>query len=222
MPKALTYTLVILAALALIPLALIARARVTTSSVPRLHLIGDMDTQPYLKAQAANPLFADGRAMRMPVPGTVARGSLMEPEVATGRDGNGWLEVIPVPLTRELMARGRERYDIFCAPCHGYSGYGDGVVNRRAERLQEGTWTPVASFHTETARSRPAGYIYNAITHGVRTMPPYGGQIPVLDRWAIVAYVKALQRSQHASLADVPPEVRMELQARMQGHDGTR
>jgi mono/diheme cytochrome c family protein len=223
MPRWLVYALVLMSALALVPLALVARARVSTSPKPRIHLIFDMDIQPKFKAQAANPLFADGRAMRLPVPGTVARGSLQEDEVvATGRQGSGWVEALPVPLTQELLRRGQERYGIFCAPCHGLSGYGDGIVNLRAERLEEGTWTPVSSFHTETARSRPAGYIFNAITHGVRTMPPYGAQIPVLDRWAIVAYVRALQRSQHASLADVPEELRADLQSRMSTHAGNR
>jgi len=223
MPRALTYTLVILAALALVPLALVAKARTTVSKKPRIHLIYDMDNQPKFKAQAASPLFADGRAMRPQVPGTVARGTLVEDErVATGRDKEGWVMAIPVPVTRELLLRGQERYGIFCAPCHGLSGYGDGVVSRRAERLEEGTWTPAASFHTDTARNRPAGYIYNAIANGVRTMPPYGALIPVEDRWAIVAYVRALQRSQHATLADVPPELRQELQTRMTGHAANR
>lgn len=222
MPRAFKYALIIAATLALVPLALVVQARVTTSTAPRVHVIFDMDNQPKFKAQAANPIFADGRAMRLPVPGTVPRGSLLPPEVATGRKGNQWLEVIPVRVTRSLLLRGQERYNIFCSPCHGYSGYGDGVVNRRAERLEEGTWTPVASFHTETTRSRPVGYIFNAITNGVRTMPPYGAQISVEDRWAIVAYVKALQRSQFATLADVPPEVRPQLEARITGHDGNR
>lgn len=222
MPRGLKYFLVIVAALALVPLALVARARYATSPLPRVHLIFDMDSQPKFKAQSAHPLFADGRAMRLPVPGTVPRGSFLDPKTATGRDGEKWLEVIPVPVTREFVLRGRERYDIFCSPCHGYSGYGDGVVQRRADRLQEGTWTPVASFHTDTARARPAGYIFNAITNGVRTMPPYGSQIPVMDRWAIVAYVRALQRSQYATLADVPAEVRQDLEARMGGYDGHR
>lgn len=222
MPRTLKYTLVIVSVVALVPLALVFRARATTSSSPRLHVIFDMDNQAKFKAQSANPLFADGRAMRLPVPGTVARGSLLPLAVATGRRGDQWLEVIPVPVSGKLLLRGQERYNIFCSPCHGYSGYGDGVVNRRAERLEEGTWTPVASFHTETARARPVGYIFNAITNGVRTMPPYGAQIPVEDRWAIVAYVRALQRSQFATLADVPPEVRPQLEVRMTGHDGNR
>ncbi|MGC8916502.1 MAG: c-type cytochrome [Thermoanaerobaculum sp.] len=222
MPRVLTYVLVTLAAVALVPLACVVRARTTTSTKPRIHLIFDMDNQPKFKAQAANPLFADGRAMRPPVPGTVPRGTLMDPKVATGKEGDGWVSTIPVPVTRELLQRGQDRYNVFCSPCHGYSGYGDGVVNRRAERLEEGTWTPVASFHTETARSRPPGYIYNAITNGVRTMPPYGSQIPVADRWAIVAYVKALQRSQHATLADVPAEVRSQLEAKVGDHGGNR
>lgn len=223
MPRGLVYALVILSALALVPLALVARARAVTSSQPRLHLIFDMDNQPKYKAQAASPLFADGRASRPAVKGTVAKGSFWEDaSFATGREGDRWVEAIPLPLNRELLLRGKERYGIFCAPCHGLSGYGDGMVSRRAERLEEGTWTPPSSFHTDVARSRPVGYIFNAITRGVRTMPPYGSQIPVEDRWAIVAYIKALQRSQHASLADVPEDVRQDLLARIKTYGGNR
>ena len=122
--------------------------------------------------------------------------------------GEEWIEAIPVPVTLQLMERGRDRFDIFCSPCHGLAGGGDGMTAKRAEELQEGTWTPPASFHTELIRGRPVGHLFNTISNGIRNMPAYGPQIPVTDRWAIVAYVRALQRSQWASVDDVPPELR--------------
>ncbi len=196
----------------LVPLALILRARAVPSSRPRLHLVPDMDNQPRFKAQAANPMFADGRAMRPPVPGTVRfgdRGDGAPP--ATGRLGDGWVTELPVPVTLTLLRRGQERYDIYCAPCHGLAGYGDGMVAKRAEALAEGTWTPPSSLHTDLVRSRRAGELFNTISNGIRTMPAYGPQIPVADRWAIVAYIRALQRSQHTTIEDVPPELRGQL-----------
>ena len=211
-PRPLVYGGILLAALALIPLALIARARVTTSSEPRIQLIRDMGRQPKFKTQSADPMFADGRAMRPEVPGTVARGERhANAAFWTGRDGDGWVTTFPVPVTDALLRRGQERYDIFCAPCHGLAGYGDGPVAKRADELQEGTWTPPSSYHTDLVRQRPLGFIFNTITNGIRNMPAYGPQIPAADRWAIIAYVRALERSQDARLDDVPPELRHEL-----------
>lgn len=212
MPRWLLYAAVLLAALALVPLALIARARVTTSPRPRIHLILDMSKQPKFKTQTANPLFADARAMRPEVPGTVARGELHEENAYfEGRDAAGWVTVIPMPVTEQLVRRGQERYDIYCEPCHGLAGYGDGQVAKRADQLQEGTWTPPSSYHTDLVRGRPVGHLFNTITNGIRNMPSYGAQIPVSDRWAIAAYVRALQLSQDANVNDVPPELRRQL-----------
>jgi mono/diheme cytochrome c family protein len=212
MPRWLLYAAVLLAALALVPLALIVRARVTTSPLPRIHLIFDMAKQPKGKTQTANHLFADDRAMRPEVPGTVARGELHEDGAYwEGRDARGWVTVFPVPVTEQLMRRGKERYDIYCTPCHGLAGYGDGPVGKRADQLQEGTWTPPSSYHTDLVRSRPVGHLFNTITNGIRNMPSYGSQIPASDRWAIVAYVRALQRSQDAGVNDVPLELRRQL-----------
>jgi mono/diheme cytochrome c family protein len=203
---------VVLTTLALIPLALIWRSRATTSPFPRWVVVTNMAKQPKLVSQAGSPLFADGRAMRPAVPGTVARGSLSaDPVFETGRRGEAFADALPVPVTPQLVKRGQERYDIFCAPCHGLSGYGDGVVSRRADRLQEGTWTPPSSLHTDLVRSRPSGQLFNTITNGIRNMPSYGSQVPPADRWAIVAYVRALQRSQHATIADVKPELQEKL-----------
>ena len=212
LPRWLLFTAAILVVLSWVPLALIMRARVTTSPKPRIHIVPDMDNQPKFKAQSRNPMFADRRAMRPPVAGTVSRGVVLDdPIFTTGKDGDDWVEAIPVELGHELLERGRERFDIYCSPCHGLGGFGDGMVAKRADQLQEGTWTPPSSFHTDLVRSRPAGHIFNTITHGIRNMPAYGPQIPVADRWAIVAYIRALQRSQHTTVDDVPPEYRAQL-----------
>ncbi|MFH1279608.1 MAG: cytochrome c, partial [Candidatus Eisenbacteria bacterium] len=201
--------LAVMTALSFLPIALIARERATRIDRPRIQIIPDMDQQPKFKAQQANPLFADGRAMRPEVPGTVARGDLRDDDAFhRGKENGGWVRKIPVPVTDRLMNRGRERYDIFCAPCHGLGGDGDGIVSARADALQEGTWIPPVSYHSDQIRERPAGHIFNTITNGIRSMPAYGPQIPADDRWAIVAYVRALQRSRNASIDDVPPDMR--------------
>jgi mono/diheme cytochrome c family protein len=198
--------------LSLIPLALIARARATHQGTPRINIIPDMDIQNRYEAQSENRLFADGRAMRPPVQGAVARGQLpSDAQFATGRDGDAWVTSIPIAITGQTMSRGRERYGIYCAPCHGLGGFGDGLIAQRADALEEGTWTPPLSFHDALVRGRTDGEIFNTITHGIRNMPAYGSQIPPADRWAIVAYVRALQRSQNAGLADVPEDVRGQL-----------
>ena len=214
MPKWLVPIFMVAGSLALVPFACLARARVVQSPKPAWHLVLDMDDQISFKSQQANDIFADGRAMRAPVAGTVAYGSIVnQPHLTEGIAGGGYATTFPVPVTAELMDRGRERYDIFCSPCHGLAGYGDGMVARRADRLQQGTWVPPASMHAEPAYSRPVGHLFNTITNGVRNMPAYGEQIGVEDRWAIVAYVRALQRSRRAGLADVPGDRRAALRA---------
>lgn len=207
-PLALTITV-----LALLPLVLVVRARLVPKSSPRIHLIQDMDAQPKVLPQAASPLFADGRAMRLPVAGTVEHAAVVDnPALTTGSVGDRWVETMPLPVDEALMRRGRERYDIFCAPCHGLSGYGDGPVSKRAETLAEGTWVIPSSLHADQSRSLAVGQLFETITHGVRNMPAYGAQVGVHDRWAIVAYVRALQRSQHASPADLPADKRAALE----------
>jgi mono/diheme cytochrome c family protein len=213
MPRWLISLVAILVALSWIPVALALRARTVKKTEPRYHIIPDMDNQPKVKAQSRFALFADRRGMRPPVEGTVARGSLAtETVVSHGRSDDGaWIEAVPVEVSLAVLERGRERYDIFCSPCHGLSGYGDGMVSRRADQLQEGTWTPPTSFHTELIRERPDGHLFNTISNGIRNMPAYGSQIPVGDRWAIVTYVRALQRSQNATIDDVPADLQAQL-----------
>lgn len=212
MPRWVVLVLAVLGALALVPFACIASARGSLSSRPRIQLIRDMGNQPRFKSQQTNPLFADGRAARLPVAGTVARGSLDADEAfESGKADGRWVAAIPVPVTMTLLRRGQERYGIYCSPCHGLAGYGDGIVAKRAERLQEGTWVPPTSFHTDAVRGKADGEIYDVIRHGIRTMPSYGAQIPTADRWAIVSYVRALERSQNARIEDVPADVRPQL-----------
>ena len=214
-PRALLYVGILLVAFSLLPLALFVRARTATSEKPRLHLIFDMDNQVRRKPQSYSPLFEDGRAMRPPVEGTVARNELGPESVLwSGRDANDeFIKGYPdeIKLTEEFVLHGRERFNIYCAPCHGVSGYGDGMINKRAQALAEGTWTPPTSMHDELVRDRSNGHLYNTIKNGIRNMPGYGAQTTLEDRWAIVAYVRALQRSQRTTIEDVPPAKRGEL-----------
>jgi len=216
-PKPLVYMAVIIATVLLIPPAVIARQRAVNSEKRRIHLIQDMDAQAKFRAQQVNPLFRDGRAARQPVEGAVARGQERpDDHLQTGWVDMAWVNSFPDALGEIDLAfieRGQERYNIYCAVCHGYAGFGDGAVQKRAMELvlhpiqtvSYGTqWTPVKSLHDPEVREQPLGQIYNTITNGANTMAGYGAQITVRDRWAIVAYVRALQRSQHARPSDVP------------------
>lgn len=222
MPRWLVPGFILLVLASFIPAAMIARARNSFSPTPRINIIPDMDYQAKYLPQTENKLFADGRAMRSLPEGTVARGQLRADEpFFTGRESQDWLKSIPARAAEQygswegLVHRGQQRFGIYCAPCHGAAGYGDGMVSRRAIALAENglaNWTPPSSLHDEVVRTRPDGHLFNTITNGIRTMPPYGPQIPPADRWAIVAYVRALQRSQRASLSDVPQDARASLE----------
>ena len=111
----------------------------------------------------------------------------------------------PFPVTREVLDRGRDRFEIFCAPCHGRTGYGDGMIVRRG-------FVPPPSFHTDALRQAPVGHLFDVATNGLGAMPSYAAQVPVRDRWAIVAYIKALQLSQHVDVDDLPSDVRQQLE----------
>lgn len=212
MPKAIVYSLVILIVAAMIPPALIARQRAVKHSAPPIHFIQDMDNQHKFRAQAENPLFLDRRAARMPVPGTIALGQLNDDDhFERGIVDNVWATGFPaqINVNLNLLEYGQERFNIYCTPCHGAAGYGDGMINKRAMELVNrgvnGTlWVQPKSLHETAIREQAVGQIFNSITHGVRTMPAYGAQIPAEDRWAIVAYVRALQRSQTAEPSDFP------------------
>lgn len=202
--------------LAALPVTFIARARVMKKETTRLHLIQDMDNQIKFKAQQANLSFADGRAMRQPVTGTVARGMLNEDtHLNYGKINGEYAKTFPMEVTEAVILRGQNRFAIYCTPCHGLNGTGNGMVTQRAEQLQEGTWTPPLSYHVDTVLRRQVGHIFNTITNGIRNMPAYGDQIPVKDRWAIVSYIRTLQRSHRASIEDVPADKREALQAEL-------
>ncbi len=209
----------ILIVLGSVPFALAAMARAVPSSRTRIHIIQDMDNQPKFRAQHANPLFADGRAMRPAVAGTVARGQLAaDDHYDRGVLDGAWATTFPpqVRVDLDLLYRGQGRFNIYCAPCHGYAGYGDGMVNQRAMELVNRavngtTWVQPKNMHELLIREEPVGQTFNTITNGVRNMAGYAAQISVEDRWAIVAYVKALQRSQTADLNDLPPDQRTDL-----------
>lgn len=212
LPRWVLPVIITLVVVSWVPLVFIAKARVTTSDMPRLQLIPDMDQQPKYLTQTASPLFTDRRSMRPPVEGTIARGERYDDDhLMRGKTGEDWATTFPFPVTMEVMHRGQERFNIFCAPCHGFAGMGDGMVARRADALQEGKWVPPTSLTSDVVRERSDGELFNSITSGIRTMPAYGAQIPVGDRWAIVAYVRALQRSQNSAPADVPADHRSDL-----------
>lgn len=215
-PRLIVYALLVLSAAAVIPFALAALARVSMSDKPRFHIVPDMDFQQKYKAQRASTFFPDGRAMRLPVEGTVAVGELREDDhFYRGRVGGEWAKTLPaqVPVSEETMARGEERFGIYCTPCHGVDGSGGGMVHQRAASLREGTWVPPTDLHTEVLHYKPVGELFHGISNGIRNMPPYARQISTEDRWAIVLYVRALQRSRAAKLEDLPADLRTSLEA---------
>ena len=170
----------------------------------------DMQDQPkYLPLQASS-FFADGRAAR-PVPaGTISRDALNDTDTFhTGVDNGEPVTTIPVPVNLALLQRGEERFNIFCTPCHGYLGDGDGMVARRGFKQP-------ADLVSDRIREVPPGYIFEVITNGYGAMPDHAEQIPPADRWAIVAYIRALQLSRNATLADVPAEGRAQLETQRQ------
>lgn len=171
----------------------------------------DMHNQPKYKPLKGSKFFEDGRDSRPLIDDTVARGHLnADVLLYTGKSGGDFADTFPFPVTRDVLARGRERYNIFCSPCHDRTGHGEGMIVRRGYRKAQ-------SYHIDRLRAAPAGYLFDVITHGFGVMPDYASQIPVRDRWAIVAYVRALQLSQHATLADVPEAARGTLATPAQG-----
>ena len=209
MPRSVFYILLVLVALSLIPIGLIYKSMHSEKSSPRIQVVYDMDQQYKAKSQTTNDFFADGVSMRAAPKGTVARNHLYADDgFALGFQQAGadtvFIDEFPLPVTMEMVTRGRERFDIFCATCHGVSGNGNGLVHVRAASLGEGTWTPPTDLTSETVIERPVGHIYNTIKNGIRSMPAYGSQIDPEDRWAITAYVRALQLSRNATIDDVP------------------
>jgi mono/diheme cytochrome c family protein len=167
----------------------------------------DMHDQPKYKAFRQSDFFGDERSARPGVEDTVARGQLRDdPAYFTGKQGGAAVDTLPVAVTPALLRRGQERYGIYCTPCHGLTGRGDGMVVQRGYRRP-------SSFHVDRLRNEKDGYFFDVITAGFGAMPDYAAQVPVADRWAIVAYLRALQLSENARLEDVPQDRRSELAA---------
>lgn len=203
---------VLLAAAALVPPLLIARARVMPSQSPQALLIPDMVVQPKFLPQRANPLFLDNRAMRPLVAGTVAAGRAdLDTFLYKGIAGGQWADGFPMPVTPGLVQRGEARFGVYCAPCHGWDGSGQGPVAVAGQARSGETWVMPTNLTDAIVRERPNGHIFNTITNGIRTMPSYGQQVPAADRWAIVSYVRALQLSQAAPVEMVPQDRREQL-----------
>ncbi|MBZ5670104.1 MAG: cytochrome c [Acidobacteriia bacterium] len=159
----------------------------------------DMHDQPRFKPLAESDFYADLRSARPQVEGTVARGQLHEDTYFyTGKIGNNPGDFMPFPVTEEVLARGHQRFNIFCAPCHSRLGDGNGFVPSR------GFPRKPPSYHSERLRKAPVGYFFDVISNGFGIMPDYASQIPARDRWCIIAYVRALQLSQNATMGDVP------------------
>ncbi len=189
----------------LVALWVMSGCRGTPSAEPPVHLNLNMDFQSRFDPQEANPFFADGRAMRPQVTGTVARGELHEDDhLYRGMTNGAFATTLPMPVSAALVARGRERFDIYCAPCHDRAGSGQGLVAQRG--IKQGMIAP-PDFHSDRIRAMPVGQLFGIITAGARSMPSYAAQIPVEDRWAVVSYLRALQISRRARLADVPQDV---------------
>jgi mono/diheme cytochrome c family protein len=184
----------------------------------------DMKVQPRYRGQSESKFFADGRSMRMPVAGTVPFGGAdylgsagsprLNPELLQAEDdlyrgqSNGkWVTTFPVKLDAALLDRGENRFNTHCAVCHGKTGAGNGIT------AQHG-FVGIANLHQDKYRAMPVGEIFNTITNGKGLMAPYGHQVTPADRWAIVAWVRVLQRSQHARIEDVPEPYRTELEVK--------
>jgi len=167
----------------------------------------DMQDQPKYIPLRPTEFFTDGRSARPLIAGTVARGHLDDDAAFyTGKDADGkFVAEFPFPVTKDVIERGRERFDIYCTPCHDYLGTGNGRIVRRGFRHPP-------NYHIDRLRQVPPGYIFDVITQGFGAMPDYSAQVRPRDRWAIVAYIRALQLSQNASINDVPAAARAQLE----------
>jgi mono/diheme cytochrome c family protein len=186
----------------------IAGRRGSFSRRPPIEIFPDMNRQPKLRPQTPDDFFGDGRSSRLPVPGTIAQEDTHYEDlpVNTGRvpGTTNFVETIPVPVTATLLARGQQRFNINCSPCHGQQADGNGVVKKLG-------LATVANLHDKRIVELPDGEIFNTITYGKNTMGPYGANVTIEDRWAIISYLRALQLSQLGSIDDVPEPARAAL-----------
>ncbi len=185
-----------------LPLYRIYQMRSSFSSEPKIHFIQDMDLQPSFGPQQPHVMFADGRATRPPIPGTVARGHVkFDDHYFRGyrqKDDGGGIEFFKgqpekIVVDERLLARGMDRYAIYCSLCHDDRGLGNGIIDQRAVARKEANWVPPTNLMTQEIRDRADGQLFQAISDGVRNMPAYNTQISHADRWAIVAYMRRLQ-----------------------------
>ncbi|HEY5163320.1 MAG TPA: cytochrome c [Terriglobales bacterium] len=159
----------------------------------------DMHVQPKVLPLTHSDFFEDGRGSRSLAPGTIARGQLKEDTyLYTGMINGKPGDMMPFPATREVLERGRQRFNIYCSPCHSTIGDGNGMIVQRGFRHPP-------SFHSPTLRQAPLGHFYDVMSNGFGVMPDYSAQVPTNDRWAIAAYIRVLQLSQNATAGDMPP-----------------
>jgi mono/diheme cytochrome c family protein len=193
-----------------IPVAILHRLSsilVLLAVLPAVGCRQQMADQPYARPLQSQNFFDDGMASRPVEPGTVARGSLPKHDTVTAGKFQGRpADDLPVPITRELLQRGQERYNIYCSPCHDRTGSGQGLIVQRGFRRAQ-------SFHQQRLREAPPGYFFEVISRGFGPMPSYAAQIKPPDRWAIIAYIRALQLSRHVSSAELPAADREKLKA---------
>lgn len=197
-------------ALAVLSVMVIAGKRGDMSRRPPIEVFPDMDRQPKLRPQAANGFFADRLSSQMRVAGTIAMGDAYEDTpVNTGRISGttNFVDLIPVPVTQELLKRGQQRFNINCSPCHGEAGDGKGVTTKYG-------MVGVANFHDQRIINMPDGEIFNTITYGKNLMGSYGANVTIADRWAIIAYVRTLERANLGTMNDVPESNRAALKGK--------
>ncbi len=188
----------------------LAAAFLVSCQLSLMALVGcrqDMHIQPKYKGLRPSTFFEDGRSARPVVPGTVARGHLKTDELLyTGKVNGREADEFPFPITRQDLERGRERFNIYCTPCHDYTGSGHGMIVQRG-------FPPPPSYHEERLMKAPVGHFFDVMTNGYGTMYSYADRVSVEDRWRIAAYIRALQLSQHATLDDVPAQTRQRLES---------
>jgi mono/diheme cytochrome c family protein len=186
-----------------------ADGRAMRPRLPGVTASTDLEVANEMVNDPDNPHLIDGRNAPLKLDDEPTYRRVVEGTELQADGKPGYVTRIPVNVSMDLLQRGRERYTIYCAACHGQGGYGDGPVALRAAEIRTAgqdasLWVDPKDYHTDDMRQQPVGKIYNTIANGIRTMPAYSKQISVLDRWAIVAYVKALQRSQDAKIEDIP------------------